>query len=51
MQFIEYRPNVVLVHENGQVSVIRKAEDLSVFTAQEILPEHLQDPFPVSTTQ
>lgn len=45
MQFIEYRPNVVLVHEDGQVSVIRKAEDLSVMCSQDNLPKHLSVPF------
>ena len=45
MQFIEYRPNVVLVHEDGDVSVIRAAEDLSVMMAQDRLPEHLATPF------
>lgn len=44
MQFIEYRPNVVLVHENGAVSVIRKAENLASMTAHDRLPEHLQSP-------
>ncbi|MDQ6954832.1 MAG: alanine racemase [Mariprofundaceae bacterium] len=41
MQFIEYRPNIVMVHEDSQVSVVRHAEDLQVMTAQEVLPEHL----------
>ncbi|HNB24869.1 MAG TPA: hypothetical protein PKZ32_20780, partial [Candidatus Melainabacteria bacterium] len=45
MQFIEYRPNVVLVHENGDCSVIRMAEDLSVMMQQDRLPEHLSMPF------
>ena len=45
LQFIEYRPNVVMVHDQQQVSVIRKAEDLSVVTAQEQLPDHLLEPF------
>jgi len=42
MQFIEYRPNVIMIHEDGNVSVIREAEDLQVMTAQERIPEHLQ---------
>jgi diaminopimelate decarboxylase len=46
LQFIQYRPNVVMVHEDGMVSVIREAEDLDVVTAQERLPEHLREPFP-----
>jgi diaminopimelate decarboxylase len=41
-QFIEYRPNVVLIDETSQCSIIRKAEDLSVMMAQDQLPEHLQ---------
>jgi len=44
LQFIEYRPNVVMVHEDKSVSVIREAENLSVVTAQERLPEHLKSP-------
>ncbi len=47
MQFIEYRPNVVLIHAGGkqEVSVIRAAEDLGAMTAQEQLPSHLGNPF------
>jgi diaminopimelate decarboxylase len=45
MQFIEYRPNVVLVHEDEQVSIIRHAEDLSTMCAQDNLPKHLTVPF------
>jgi diaminopimelate decarboxylase len=41
MQFIEYRPNVVMVHVDQQVSVVRAAEDLHVMTAQESIPAHL----------
>ena len=29
MQFITYRPNVVLIGENGEAEIIREAEDLS----------------------
>ncbi|WP_455205849.1 alanine racemase [Kaarinaea lacus] len=46
LQFIEYRPCVVMVHEDKSVSVIREREDLSVVTAQEKIPEHLQKPYP-----
>jgi diaminopimelate decarboxylase len=46
MQFIEYRPNVVLIHEDQNVSVIRQAEDLETVTAQECLPPHLAQPYP-----
>lgn len=44
LQFISYRPNVVMVHEQQQVSIIREAENLAVITAQERLPEHLKKP-------
>lgn len=46
MQFIEYRPNVVMVHEDKTVSVIRKAENLEDVTALERIPEKLKTPFP-----
>ncbi len=41
MQFIHYRPNVVLVGEDGQVDVIRQREDLSDLERRERLPERL----------
>jgi diaminopimelate decarboxylase len=44
MQFIEYRPNVVMVNADQSVSMVRRAEDLSVVTAQEELPDHLASP-------
>ena len=46
MQFIEYRPAIVLIQENGEVSVIRRAENLEVMCAQDELPEHLKQPDP-----
>ena len=42
MQFITYRPNVVLIDENGKTHVIRKQEDKEVFRRQEVIPEHLK---------
>ncbi len=48
MQFIEYRPNVVMVNEQGGVDLIRAAENLEVVTQQERMPEHLSQPFPES---
>jgi diaminopimelate decarboxylase len=39
MQFIQYRPNVVMIGTNGKVSVIRKAEDLDYLQALEQNPE------------
>jgi diaminopimelate decarboxylase len=41
MQFITYRPSVVLVNEEGEVDVIREGEDLTDITRRERLPEHL----------
>jgi hypothetical protein len=41
MQFIEYRPAVVLIHGNREVSLIRAAEDLELVCAAERLPAHL----------
>jgi diaminopimelate decarboxylase len=41
MQFIEYRPAVVLVHGDGEVCVIREREDLETVTSQERMPAHL----------
>ncbi|MDQ6961958.1 MAG: alanine racemase [Mariprofundaceae bacterium] len=43
MQFIEYRPAVVMTHPDGSVSVIREAEDLACVVAQEKLPAHLAE--------
>ena len=45
MQFIEYRPAVVLLDEFSTPHVIREAEDLSVMCALDRLPSHLQQPF------
>ena len=41
MQFIQYRPNCVLIGPDGQVEVIREAEDLSDIQRRERLPERL----------
>jgi len=41
LQFIEYRPNVVLVTQTGDVELIRSAEDLSDLERREHLPERL----------
>jgi diaminopimelate decarboxylase len=42
MQFIEYRPNVVLITETGKVELIREKEDLSDVIHREKIPEHLR---------
>lgn len=50
MQFIEYRPNVVLVAESGDVELIRAAEDISDLERREHLPARLA-PYPVLSKQ
>jgi len=42
MQFIRYRPNVVLVGEDGKVELIREAEDITDIVRRERLPERLK---------
>ncbi len=44
LQFIEYRPNVVLIGQDGSVEVIREAETLEDVERQERLPERLRLP-------
>ena len=46
MQFIQYRPAVVMVALDGSVSVIRAAEKLETVTGPESVPEALRLPFP-----
>ena len=41
LQFIEYRPNVVMVCDDGTVELIREAEDLSDIERRERLPAKL----------
>lgn len=50
MQFIQFRPNVVLISEEGDVDIIREAEDLSDILKRDCLPQRLkldssQEPF------
>ncbi len=42
MQFIAYRPNVVLIGSGGELDVIRAAEDLSDITRREQLPQRFR---------
>ncbi len=42
MQFIEYRPNVVMIMEDGTVEVVREREDLTDIERREKLPEKLK---------
>jgi diaminopimelate decarboxylase len=41
-QFIQMRPNVVLIDLNGKTHVVRKMEDLNSFNSQEHIPNYLQ---------
>jgi diaminopimelate decarboxylase len=42
MQFITYRPNVVMIDEKGISHVIRKAEDIESIRSFEEVPQHLK---------
>jgi diaminopimelate decarboxylase len=42
MQFIEYRPRVVLISETGKPEQIREKEELSDIIERESIPEHLK---------
>lgn len=41
LQFITYRPNVVLIGENGEIDIIREAETLHDIVGKEKLPRRL----------
>ena len=41
MQFIQFRPPVVLIDTQGNSHVIRKGENLEVFNSMERIPDHL----------
>ncbi|MBI3139038.1 MAG: diaminopimelate decarboxylase [Sphingobacteriales bacterium] len=43
MQFIQMRPNVVLIDEEGGTHLIRQAEDLAYLEQLEKTPEHLKE--------
>jgi diaminopimelate decarboxylase len=42
MQFIHYRPPIVMVTEHGKVELIREGESLQDICGREKLPEHLK---------
>lgn len=42
MQFIRYRPAVVMIMEEGNVELIRRAENLDDVTGPEVIPEKLK---------
>jgi len=43
LQFINMRPNVVLLDSHGKSHIIRKAETLQTLQQQELTPGHLED--------
>ncbi len=43
MQFINLRPNIVMINEKGKVSVIREAETVEYLQEKEKIPEWLKD--------
>jgi len=49
MQFITYRPNVVLIDQNKKMHLIRKQESLKVFKEQELVPEFLSNETPLKS--
>jgi diaminopimelate decarboxylase len=42
LQFITYRPNVILLGEDGDIHIIRENENLDTFKSQERVPEYLR---------
>jgi diaminopimelate decarboxylase len=42
MQFIQMRPNVVLIDTRGVVHLIRRREDVQTLNNQELVPEYLE---------
>lgn len=46
LQFIQYRPAVVMVMQDGKVELIRVAENLENVSGPERVPERLSQPYP-----
>ena len=42
MQFITYRPKVVMIDRKGKVHTIRNRESMENITAPEVVPEYLK---------
>lgn len=42
LQFITYRPNVIMIDENGRENLIREKETLETLEQHERMPEHLK---------
>ena len=43
MQFITYRPNIVMIDAQSKTHIICKGEDIEAFTNKEITPAHLKE--------
>jgi diaminopimelate decarboxylase len=43
MQFITFRPNVVMISSQGDVNIIRKQESLESVNKNEAVPNHLKE--------
>lgn len=46
MQFIQYRPAIIMIMENDQVELIREAENLQSMSMLEHVPAFLKEPLP-----
>ena len=46
MQFIQYRPAIVMVTQSGHVELVRKAENLDTMDQLEQVPEAFRTPYP-----
>jgi diaminopimelate decarboxylase len=42
MQFITFRPKVVMIDKKGKIHIIRESENLESITGSEIIPDHLK---------
>jgi diaminopimelate decarboxylase len=42
MQFIRYRPRIVLIDKNGNTHVIKEADDLDYIVEKELIPDYLK---------
>jgi diaminopimelate decarboxylase len=43
MQFIKFRPKIIMIDTSGKVHIIRENETLQIFEAMEKTPEHLKE--------
>lgn len=50
MQFIQYRPAIIMIMENGHVELVRDAENLQSMSMLEHIPQSLKEPLPKGPT-